>query len=224
MEKNKPLIKLLIVDDHQLIRDGIRVMLELQNKTFSFNITEAENGEDAIKKILHHSYDVVLIDYQLPKMSGAETIEKMMLYRPKTKILALSNYDELTYVNNMLNAGAKGYILKNVEPAELLTAIKTILNDKPYYSNEVAVKLIENEKTKYNTKNHSHHSNKFGLTKSELVILKMIALEMTNTEIANNLHLAKATIDSHRQNLLHKLGAKNTVGLVKAAYLLKLIS
>ena len=219
MEKELETIHLLIVDDHQLIRDGIRVMLESQNTKFIFIIAEAENGEDAVKKILHQQYDIVLIDYQLPKMTGAETVEKIILYRPNTKILALSNYDEVTYVNNMLNAGARGYILKNIEPAELLMAIKTILNNKPYYSNEVAVKLIENEKVKPKPV----PADKFGLTERELLILKMIAQEMNNDEIAGSLNVSKRTIDSHRQNLLYKLNAKNTAGLVKAAYLLKLI-
>lgn len=217
MKKDITRIKLLIVDDHQMVRDGIRVMLESQNKAFSFVITEAENGEEALKLILHNTFDLVLIDYQLPKMSGSETVEKILLFKPKTKILALSNYDEVTYINNMISAGAKGYILKNVEPAELLSAIKTVLNDKPFYSNEVAVKLLESKKTKPNT------FENFGLSKKEITILKMIAQEMKNDEIAKSLHLAKRTVDSHRQNLLHKLNAKNTVGLVKAAILLKLI-
>jgi DNA-binding NarL/FixJ family response regulator len=210
-------IHLLIIDDHQMIRDGIRVMLESQNKIYSFVITEAENGEDAIKKVIQKNYDVVLIDYQLPKMTGAETVKQIMLYKPNTKILALSNYDEVTYINDMLNAGAQGYILKNVEPTELLTAIKTILNNKKYYSNEVAVKLIENETAKPKA------MEDFGLSKKEMTVLKMIAQEMNNEEIAQLLHVAKRTVDSHRQNILHKLNAKNTVGLVKAAYLLKLV-
>ena len=73
-------IKLLIVDDHQMIRDGIRVMLESQNKKNLFVITETDNGEDALKKVLQHQYDIVLIDYQLSKMTGAETVEKMLFY------------------------------------------------------------------------------------------------------------------------------------------------
>jgi DNA-binding NarL/FixJ family response regulator len=217
IKDNREVIHLLIVDDHQLIRDGIRVMLESQNKMYLFEVTEAETGEAAVKAVAQKNYDIVLIDYQLPKMTGAETVEKIIARKPKTKILALSNYDEVTYINNMLLAGAKGYILKNVEPAELLIAIKTILNNKNYYSSEVSVKLIENQKVKRNAEDN------FGLTKKELVVLKMIAQEMKNDEIAKILNVAKRTVDSHRQNILNKINAKNTVGLVKAAYLLKLI-
>jgi DNA-binding NarL/FixJ family response regulator len=214
---DKQIVRLLIVDDHQMVRDGIRVMLESQNKTYCFVITEAENGEDAIKYILKYDFDIILIDYQLPKMSGMETVERMLLYKPTTKILALSNYDELTYINNMLKAGASGYILKNVEPVELIAAIKTILNDKVFYSNEVAIKLIESKKRTASS------IDKYSLTKRELEILKLITEEKTNDEISSLLFIAKRTVDSHRQNLLTKLGVKNTVGLTKIAIELKMI-
>jgi DNA-binding NarL/FixJ family response regulator len=213
----KQIVRLLIVDDHQMVRDGIRVMLESQNKIFSFVITEAENGETAIKYVLNNSYDIVLIDYQLPKMSGMETVERILLYKPNTKILALSNYDELSYINNMLKAGASGYILKNVEPSELIAAIKTILENKAFYSNEVAVKIIENKK------NIVSSIDQYGLTKRELEILKFITQEKSNDQISEILNISKRTVDSHRQNLLNKLHVKNTVGLTKIAIELRLI-
>jgi DNA-binding NarL/FixJ family response regulator len=211
------IIKLLIVDDHQMVRDGIRVMLESQKKIYSFLITEAETGEAAIKYVLNNSYDIVLIDYQLPKMTGMETVERILLYKPNTKILALSNYDELSYINNMLKAGVAGYILKNVEPSELIAAIKTILDNKAFYSNEVAVKLIESKK------NIVSSIDKYGLTKRELEILKCITQEKSNDEISEMLNISKRTVDSHRQNLLNKLHVKNTAGLTKIAIELRLV-
>ncbi len=213
----KQIVRLLIVDDHKMVRDGIRVMLESQKKIYSFLITEAETGEAAIKYVLNNSYDIVLIDYQLPKMTGMETVERILLYKPNTKILALSNYDELSYINNMLKAGVAGYILKNVEPSELIAAIKTILDNKAFYSNEVAVKLIESKK------NMVSSIDKYGLTKRELEILKCITQEKSNDEISEMLNISKRTVDSHRQNLLSKLHVKNTVGLTKIAIELKLI-
>ena len=115
----------------------------------------------------------------------------------------------------MMDAG----VLKNIEPAEILNAIKTILSDKIYYCNEVAVKLIESGEDK-NAK--SIHVNKI-LTRREIEVLQMIAMEMTNYEIAQKLFVAKRTINTHRQNLINKLHVKNTVGLVKAAYKLNLV-
>jgi DNA-binding NarL/FixJ family response regulator len=214
-------IKVMIVDDHQMVRDGIRIMLESQTKRFQFEITEAEDGESAINKLVKENFDIVLMDYQLPTITGAETVHNMLLYKRETKVLALSNYDEFTYITDMLKAGAKGYVLKNIGPDELLNAIETILGGKNYYSNDVAVKLIDvNSQSKKiirgKRKNH-------GVTKREIEILKFIAGGLTNEVIAKKLKLSKRTVDSHRQNLLNKLGVNNTAGLLKSAYDLKLM-
>ena len=212
------LINLLIVDDHQMVRDGIKVMLQSRKDVFQFIIDEAENGEEAIKKVLRKPYDVILMDYQMPDMSGAQTAENILKYQPRTKILALSNYDELPYVEKMIASGTRGYVLKNIEPTQLLTAIKTILENKTYYSNEVSSKLLDAA----GKKAVDHILEKHGLTKRELEVLHMIAQEMTNEEIAEKLFVGKRTVDTHRQNLLNKLHARNTVGLIKAAYKLDL--
>ena len=208
------IISLLIVDDHQMVRDGIRVMLESKENFLRFEIDEAENGEIAIRKILKKDFDIVLIDYQLPGMSGTETLQKIRLYKKDIKVLALSNYDEISQIKSMLNEGVNGYILKNIEPSQLIQAIQSVLAGIPYYSNEVAIKLIESAKSSDKTV----LLEKSGLTKRELEILKMIALEMTNDKIAKSLFISKRTVDTHRQNLLNKLNVKNTAGLIKAAY------
>jgi DNA-binding NarL/FixJ family response regulator len=215
MEENPlKIIRLLIVDDHQMVRDGIKVMLESKENFLRFEIDEAENGEIAIRKILKKNYDIVLIDYQLPGMSGTETLQRIRLYKKDIKVLALSNYDEFSYVKSMIDGGANGYILKNVEPSQLINAIQSVLADIPYYSNEVALKLIDSAKNP----DKAVPARQSGLTKRELEILKMIAFEMTNDEIAKSLFISKRTVDTHRQNLLNKLNVKNTAGLIKAAY------
>lgn len=213
-------IKVLIVDDHKMIRDGIRTMLESQSRRYKFTITEAESGEEAIDKVHENSYDIVLMDYQLPNMNGADTVKSLVIYKSNIKILALSNYDEYTYITNIMKAGAMGYVLKNIGPDELIQAIETILAGKNYYANDVAIKLIDIESSSKKMFSASHD---LGITKRELQILKMIVSEMTNDEIAKKLELGKRTVDSHRQNLLNKLRVKNTAGLVKCAYELKLV-
>src|SRR5687768_5798784 len=219
METSVKIIRLLIIDDHQMVRDGIRVMLESRENFFRFEIDEAENGEIAIQKILKKNFDIVLIDYQLPGLTGTETLQKIRLYKKDIKVLALSNYDELSYVKSMVNEGANGYILKNIEPSQLIHAIQSVLAGTPYYSNEVALKLIDSAKNS----DKSLNAHKSGLTKRELEILKMIAQELTNDEIAQALFISKRTVDTHRQNLLNKLSVKNTAGLIKAAYALNLL-
>jgi DNA-binding NarL/FixJ family response regulator len=213
------LINLLIVDDHQMVRDGIKVMLNSKRDILQFTIDEAENGEDAIRMVARYPYDVILIDYQMPDISGAQTAETILKHQPKVKILALSNYDELPYIEKMIASGAKGYVLKNIEPSQLLTGIKTILENKTFYSNEVASKLLDAAGKNGVTQILEKH----GLTKRELEVLRMIAAEMTNEEIAEKLFVGKRTVDTHRQNLLNKLHARNTVGLIKAAYKLELV-
>lgn len=219
MKTSVKIIRLLIIDDHQMVRDGIRVMLESRENFLRFEIDEAENGEMAIQKILKKHFDIVLIDYQLPGMTGTETLQKIRLYKKDIKVLALSNYDELSYVKSMVNEGANGYILKNIEPSQLIQAIQSVQAGTPYYSNEVALKLIDSSKNL----DKSINIHESGLTKRELEILKMIALEMTNDEIATTLFISKRTVDTHRQNVLNKLNVKNTAGLIKAAYAFKLL-
>jgi len=216
---NLPL-RVLLIDDHKMVRDGLRMMLGSLKKSLQFDIDEAESGEEALKKVSRNNYRLIIIDYHMPGISGAETVTRILRYRHDVKILALSNYDELPYVQGMIDAGAHGYVLKNIEPAQLLLAIRTILEGKVYYSNEVATKIIEGQQKEMVTNDGGVRD----LTKREIEVLKLIAMEMTNEEIAEKLVIGKRTVDAHRQNLLNKLHVKNTVGLVKFAFKSNLIS
>lgn len=221
VNKKRQIIRLLIVDDHPMVRDGIRQMLKLAGKDILFDVSEADSGERAIDKIRYEDFDIVIMDYQLPETTGDKIIETMLLYKPALKILAVSNYDQLAYIQRMMSAGASGYVLKNIEPPELLKAIHIILEGKIYYCNEVAIKLLDAPKT--GSTLSKKMDNKYSLTVRELEVLKLIAEEKTNEEIAAKLFLAKRTIDTHRQRILNKVQARNTAGLIKAAYELKLI-
>lgn len=217
---NETLINVLLIDDHKMVRDGLKSMLLSLNKFYSFKIFEAETAESALSKMSKEKFDLIIMDYRLPGLSGAEVVYRMLRYQPEMKILVLSSYDELAYIQSMVDAGAKGYVLKSIEPGEMLKAIKTILSGKIYYCSEVAVKLLDaSSLSPVKTDNA-----KSLLTKREIEVLQMIAMELTNEEIARKLFVAKRTVDSHRQNLIHKLQVKNTVGLVKAAYQLDLIT
>lgn len=155
-----------------MVRDGLKITLPSLNEFIHFKVLEAESGEDAMIKINRNRIEVVIIDYQMPGISGAETIYRILRFKPEMKILALSNYDELPYIQSMMDAGAKGYVLKNIEPAEMLNAIKTILADKIYYCNEVVVKLIESGEDKNSKKIRTHKI----LTRRETEVLQMIAM------------------------------------------------
>jgi DNA-binding NarL/FixJ family response regulator len=213
-------IRVLIVDDHVMVRDGLKVMLASFRQQLHFKITEADSGENAIRKLERMIFDLVIIDYQMPGLSGAETVERIIRLKSAVKILALSNYDELPYIQRMMDAGVSGFVLKNIEAAEMLNAIKSILSGRLYYCSEVAVKLIDSGMDKP----ESPVQVKSLLTGRELEILQMIYMEMTNDEIANQLSVAKRTIDTHRQNMINKLRVKNTAGLIKVAIKLKLVT
>lgn len=216
--ENAQKIKILIIDDHQMIREGLKIMLHSLNRYFNFSIVEAENGERAMFKIGRDNFDIIMLDYQMPGFSGSETVYRILRYKPDSKILALSNYDELVYIQDMMEAGAKGYILKSIEPPEMLKAINCVLSGKPYYSPEVLMKLFETAE-----ENHVRGNAVDLLTPREIEVLQYIASEMTNEEIAEKLYVAKRTIDSHRQNIINKLHVRNTAGLVRAAYRLHLV-
>jgi DNA-binding NarL/FixJ family response regulator len=217
--KIKEVVNVLIIDDHKMVRDGLKIMLTSLRNFIQFKVQEAESGEEAIIKINQNSFDIVILDYQMPGISGLETIYRILRINPQMKILALSNYDEVPCIQSMMDAGAKGYVLKNIEPTEMLNAIKAVLSNKTYYSNDVAVKLIDSAENKNSKKIPAEEI----LSRRETEVLQMISMEMTNDEIAQKLFVSKRTIDTHRQNMLNKLHVKNTVGLIKAAYRLHLV-
>ncbi len=209
-------IKILLTDDHKMIRDGLKVMLEMYNGKYTFVMDEASSGEAAVDKIRKNDYDIVLLDYQLPGMNGAETARVVMQIKPGTKILALSNYNECAYIDKMMKGHkAKGYILKNIGQEELIKAIETVLSNKIYYSNEISLTLMNRGKLDSGIK--SENGSYELLTKREIEVLRLIAEENTNETIANTLSISKRTVDSHRQHIMFKLGVRNSVGLVKAA-------
>lgn len=202
-----------------MVRDGIRTMLESKSDQYKFILAESESGEDAISKVQQNDYDIILMDYQLPGMNGAEAVHHILRYKPNMKILVISNYDEFSYIRNMMDAGVKGYMLKNTTPMEIVNAIGIILNGKEYYANEIAVKLIDHkligdDETKVKTT---------GLSRRQIEVLKGLAKGQSNEEIAKELYISKRTVDSHRQNITKKLGVKNIAGLVKFAIKHKLL-
>ncbi|MBK7666728.1 MAG: response regulator transcription factor [Sphingobacteriaceae bacterium] len=214
IESLKKTLHILIIDDHQLVRDGIKTMLFSKADEYDFLITEADAGEKGIQKVLESDFDIVLADYQLPDLIGPDMVSRILLHKPKQKILALSGYDEYACIKNMMNAGAKGYVLKNISPDELIRAIETILSGRKYYASDVKQK-VELFRKKKNV--GSRQQLKLGVSAREMQILNLIAKGLTNDEISKKLKLAKRTVDTHRQNLLVKFNVSNTAILISKA-------
>jgi DNA-binding NarL/FixJ family response regulator len=214
------IVRLLIVDDHPIIRDGIRLMMGTPNRDFKFLVEDARSGEEAISMCLHNRYDMVLMDYQLKALSGADTTKKIMSYDPQAKILVFSNYNYLDYVNASIEAGAKGYIIKSIEGTELIKAIGEVLAGGEYFSNEVHIKMREAK----NRKTITTHSLKHGITQKEQEIIQLLSAGLTTKEIGKKLFVSARTVEGHRQNLMTKLNVKNVAELIGKAHSLKLIS
>ena len=206
-------IHVLIADDHQIIRDGIKALL---NNVPDIQITcEASNGLEAIESLKNNSIDLVLMDITMPRLNGIEATKIIAEKFPQVKVLTLTMHDEESHIVKMLKVGAKGYILKTTGKRELAEAIKAVALGESYFSREASSRIME-----YFMKNKQ--GQKEGtvdriLTKREVEVLRLIAEENTNSEIAEKLFLSPRTVDTHRRNLLQKLHVKNTAGLVKYA-------
>lgn len=215
-------IRILIVDDHKMVRDGIRSMLEFQESKFKFFINEAVDGEEGVEIAGKNPYDIIMMDYQLPGIDGADAARLILEKNPDAKILALSNYNEYMYIDRMIKTGVKGFVLKNVTPEELIKAIDTILNGSNYFSNDVAIKLLNFENTNQDSfrsrlRNNSKAKIYDDLSTREMEVLKLIGEAKSNDEIAEQLSISKRTVETHKQHLLRKIGVKNTSGLIKFA-------
>jgi len=202
-------LKILIVDDHKVVREGVKFILNSQD-LFEVDIQESETVENAIRKTSVIDYDLVLMDINIDEESGIEATKQIVKLKPNINVLALSTHNEEHKIRGMINAGAKGYALKNSGSDELLRAIQLVSKGQNFYSNEVALMLIGK------SKNETLKTD-MQLSKRELEVLRLIGEEMTNEEIGVALNLSKRTVDSHRNKMLSKLGLKNTAGLIRYA-------
>jgi len=201
--------RVLIVDDHQVVLDGIQSMLEQEG---SISITgKLINGPDALEFLKTNPVDVALIDINMPGMDGIELCKAIRKKHPEIRVLALTTFNEVSFITNMMKSGASGYLLKNTTKEELITAIKTIQQGEQYLAREVQEKLIS---ASFGKKDSTFIPK---LTRREKEVLKLIMEEFTTKEIAEKLFISTATVETHRLHLLNKLGVRNTAGLVKVA-------
>lgn len=206
------MIRVMIADDHKVFREGIVSILGGIPEILV--VAEASDGRQVLEKLKTQSVDVILMDITMGDTNGIETTRQVKNLYSGIKVLVLSMHSESSYIVKMLEAGASGYLLKDAGSAELVTAIKTIAAGDTYYSRQVSDTLIE-----HLTKGTKPQQAKAGvpLTRRELEVLRLIAEEYSNPEIAEKLYISIRTVDTHRRNLLEKLGVKNTAGLVKYA-------
>jgi DNA-binding NarL/FixJ family response regulator len=198
-------IRIAIVDDHQVVIDGICAMLTGYDQIEV--VGTAHNGRDAINLVRILKPNLVLMDISMPEMDGIECTQMLSRQQPKTKILMLSMLKEQSMVKRALDFGALGYVLKNEGKETLIEAIEQVASGKKYLSEGV----IENQKRQSKTPVGPN------ISRREKQVLKLIVNEYTAKEISDELFISINTVDSHRKNLLMKLDARNTAGLVRIA-------
>ncbi len=208
-------VKVFIVDDHEIFRNGLKMVF---NRCDDIEVVgEAESGEEFIEKINNAGFDVVLMDIKMNGMNGIETTKKALDKNPDLKILVLSTFGEEEFLEQILQAGAKGFILKNVLKEVLFNAIKTVHSGQNYFSPELLP---------YFTKRFTNNGDTqdiVPLTERELEVLTLIGKGYSNDEIAEKLFISKRTVDTHKNNLISKTGSKNIVSLLIYAIKNKLI-
>lgn len=204
-------VKVFVIDDHPIVREGIMSLIR-ENEGISI-VGEAENGKEAIRKIEEALIkpDVVLMDINMPVMDGfACTSYLHKTFKGQIKVLVLSVVKQSIHIRKMLQAGASGYILKNCDKRELYEAIESLHQGQSYFSHSVSMEVM-NEMVKGNS---SGPPEQVELSKREKEVLDLILKDLNNQEIANQLHISKRTVESHKQNLMAKTGTQNIAGLV----------
>lgn len=209
--------RVLLVDDHQIIIDGLKGLMEPESNVQIKK--EATTGKEALEMIREGEIDLILLDISLPDKSGFELCAQIKADHASIKIIALTMYGEPGYINKMIKAGVDGYILKNAGKEEILRAIETVMQGGRYFSEEVTQSILSAPGTTPTKPGHLIQK----LTRREKEILRLIVEEHTTDEIAQQLFISSSTVISHRKSLLRKLNAKNTAGLVKAAYEFQLL-
>lgn len=208
-------IRVIIADDHKIIRVGLRGLLEREK---DIEVTgEAESAEDVLKLMASKPADVVLMDIDLGDTDGITITRKIKETYPLIHVLGLTMHEEPDYIIKMLEAGASGYLLKNAGREELLSAIHAVAKGDSYFSQKVSATLLQAITRQREIPEQKKQTVASPLSDREIEVLRLIAQEYSNGEIAEKLFISIRTVDTHRRNLLEKLQVKNTVGLVKYA-------
>lgn len=207
-------IRVIFADDHELVRTGMRTLF--QSTPDCVLVGEAGDGEQAIQLIAKHKPDVAILDISMPKLNGIEATRIVKEKHPNIKVLILTMYEDEGYVNEMIRAGADGYVLKNADKKEILLAVRAVAGGERFFSPTISKLMIDGFIKKASTVEKEVAGNSL-LTKREIEVLRFIAEGLTSREIADKLFLSLNTINTHRTNIMKKLNIHDTAGLVKYA-------
>ena len=202
--------RIAITDDHVMVLKGIETML---TGTPEIEVVGTyKDAKETIDNIAKDKPDILLLDINLPDINGIDLCKQLLKKDPDLKIIALTSFEETSFVKRILNNGAHGYLLKNTDKLELLDAFKTVLSGEQYLQKNIQKNLLSQAVGKKRS-----NSLIVNLTRREKEVLQAISEELTTQEISEKLFISPKTVETHRMNLMSKLGAKNSVGIIKIA-------
>ncbi|HNX23602.1 MAG TPA: response regulator transcription factor [Spirochaetota bacterium] len=205
-------IRIFIVDDHAILREGLRTII--QSVSGYEVIGESGDGRDALEKIEQLKPDVVILDISLPSMTGVEISRQLRKFNPDIRIIILTQYNNDEYVEHLMQYGVHGYILKENTSIDLIRAISEAMKDNIYLSPEITKKMVNNYIINRRQNSHVEDKITIDLTPRELEIVKLIAEGKSNKQISSMLFISEKTVNVHRSNIMKKLGIKKVTGLV----------
>lgn len=203
------MIRVLVVDDHAILRDGIRSLLESQEDVIV--VGEADDGEDAIVLVGKTQPDIVLMDISMVRMNGLEATRLIKERFPKVKVLILTQHDSREYIAPALQAGAAGYVLKRSGRREMLNALRQVYEQGAYLTSNVTREFLQD----YSGEGYHHKNEEYRLTEREEQVLRLIIEGKSNKEIAAELGISPKTVSVHRTNIMTKFKVQNTVELIR---------
>jgi DNA-binding NarL/FixJ family response regulator len=206
-------IRVLVADDHAIIREGLRIMLGNQPDMEVVGI--AANGREAIRLVEEHEPDVAVIDISMPELNGIEAIQQILPHHPRMQAVVLSIHETKPYVYRALKAGATGYLIKETAGLEVVDAVRAVYRGERYLSRRIVDLLMDASLRQSETSIEDNPLEM--LSPREREILQLVAEGKTSQEIAERLSISPKTVDTYRSRLMHKIGVEDMAGLVKFA-------
>lgn len=211
MSQEKAPTRILIVDDHTMVRDGLSSMLQRQP---DFEVVgEASNGKEGVEQAERLRPDLILMDLRMPEMDGVEAMRKIRIHQPEVDFLVLTTFDTDEYIFDAVEVGAKGFLLKDTSRDELFNAVRTISNGNSYFQPDIASRLADQFAVLRKSGGHVTDA----LSEREREVLNLIAQGKANKEVASELSLSESTVKSHVSNIFSKLGVNDRTGAVTTA-------